>query len=471
MNNLCSFLFNSSHDALCTFDKNGELISINTAFCSMLGYTKAELLQKTIDDIAHPDDVQRCHNLLQLLPTTKEFKTEARFLSASHGWITLLLSAAFDDESGNIYSRLTKTAHHNEPLLPYKFNYIINSFTEGFLMLNSNWQVTASNPNFLSIMELPAQNIIGKDIRQVIDPEKDPAVGSAIQQAFDGSLTSYYQCKSKTLKKWIRFNTYYYDNDIILFIRDISDVKKQEFTLAIEKEVLEMNASNRATLYQIINRLLTGIEEIFPDMICSVAEIDEAKQQMYHLAAPRLPQPYCDAINGIKIGPETASCGTAAYLKKQVIVSDIATDALWADYKHIALQHNLRACWSTPVADSQNKNILATLGIYYNTVRAPTDNEMEMINRTANIIRVLIESERNQAHLLDQNKRLRDIAEISSHNIRKPLASILGLVQLFDKENLQNPLNNEVIDYLQASSEELDLVIRTIIQKTFDVDD
>ena len=72
-------------------------------------------------------------------------------------------------------------------------------------------------------------------------------------------------------------------------------------------------------------------------------------RHLRHGAAPSLPGPYCEAIDGAEIGPVAGSCGTAAFRGKPVFVSDIATDPLWAEYKAVALPHGLRACWSTPI--------------------------------------------------------------------------------------------------------------------------
>jgi hypothetical protein len=55
------------------------------------------------------------------------------------------------------------------------------------------------------------------------------------------------------------------------------------------------------------------------------------------------------AIDGLPIGPAVGSCGTAAWRQEPVIVQDIATDPLWAEYRDLALRHGLRACWSMPI--------------------------------------------------------------------------------------------------------------------------
>jgi len=62
--------------------------------------------------------------------------------------------------------------------------------------------------------------------------------------------------------------------------------------------------------------------------------------------------------------------------------------------------------------------------------------------------------------------RLKKIAWYQSHLVRGPLASILGLVRLFDKQNLTNPFNAEIIDYLETVSKKLDQAVSTIVQES-----
>lgn len=70
-----------------------------------------------------------------------------------------------------------------------------------------------------------------------------------------------------------------------------------------------------------------------------------------------------------------------------------------------------------------------------------------------------------------QNKQLRDIAWISSHEIRGPVASILGLVNLYDSKNPDAPFNKEVIQHLSKVSRDLDDVIHRIVHKASEVDE
>jgi len=127
---------------------------------------------------------------------------------------------------------------------------------------------------------------------------------------------------------------------------DIDDRKRAESLLAAEKRILEMVAKGDS-LTEILDSLCRLVEEPAKGVLASILLLDG--DRLRHGGAPSLPKAYTDAINGAVIGPSAGSCGTAAYRGEPVIVEDIATDPLWADYRDLALPHSLCACWSTPV--------------------------------------------------------------------------------------------------------------------------
>jgi PAS domain S-box-containing protein len=89
-----------------------------------------------------------------------------------------------------------------------------------------------------------------------------------------------------------------------------------------------------------------------------------------------------------------------------VIVSDIDTDPLWADFRDLALGHGLRACWSTPIVSSAG-NVLGTFAIYYREPRSPNPQESTLIDQITHLASIAIERAnsgdalREQASLLD----------------------------------------------------------------------
>jgi hypothetical protein len=133
------------------------------------------------------------------------------------------------------------------------------------------------------------------------------------------------------------------------------------------------------TLETVLGRHLLAVEaSADTEMLTSILLLDESGTKVLHGSAPSLPKSYCEAIHGAEIGPRAGSCGTAAYTGHPIYVADVATDPLWEDYRHLALPHGLRACWSTPIRDHSG-GIIGTFAIYHPSPRSPTPGEVESI--------------------------------------------------------------------------------------------
>ena len=133
------------------------------------------------------------------------------------------------------------------------------------------------------------------------------------------------------------------------------------------------------SLETVLSRNLLAVEaSADTDLLTSILLLDPEGKRLCHAAAPSLPRVYCEAIDGTEIGPDVGSCGTAAYLGHAIYVTDIETDPLWKDYRHVALPHGLRACWSTPIRDHDGA-MIGTFAIYHLTPRGPTQEEVEAI--------------------------------------------------------------------------------------------
>ena len=162
------------------------------------------------------------------------------------------------------------------------------------------------------------------------------------------------------------------------------------------------------SLAEILDSLCRFLEGQGSGVLASISLLDG--DRLRHGAAPSLPKAYTDAINGAVIGPSAGSCGTAAYRAEPVIVEDIATDPLWAEYRDLALPHSLRACWSTPVFSSQGK-VIATFAMYYREPRRPTQRDQEIIDQITHLAGVAIQYklaqeklQRSEAYLAEAEK-------------------------------------------------------------------
>jgi PAS domain S-box-containing protein len=199
---------------------------------------------------------------------------------------------------------------------------------------------------------------------------------------------------------------------------DIEDRKRAEALLAAEKRTLEMIASG-ACLADILERLCETIDAQASNIKSSVMLMDADGMHLRPAAGPRLPKGWVEAITPLKIGPCIGSCGSAASLKQRVIVSDIATDPLWADYRDLALSHGLRAAWSQPLL-SKNQEVLGTFCVSYTEPRTPNETDLRLIEGAGHIAVIAIEGERTQVALRSAFEEIRN----SEKKLRKIIDTI-----------------------------------------------
>ena len=196
-------------------------------------------------------------------------------------------------------------------------------------------------------------------------------------------------------------------------LTDIEDRKRAEALLAGEKRILEMIAKGDS-LPAIFNALCQLVEAQLPDVISSVLLLEG--DRLRHGGAPSLPNSYNEAINGLVIGPSEGSCGTAAYRAEPVIVSNIATDPLWAKYRDLALSHSLRACWSTPILSSEKK-VLGTFAMYYREPRSPTSQDFGLVELATHLVRIAVERDRAEQALRTSEQLARSHVEVMMRSL------------------------------------------------------
>ncbi|HEX4761922.1 MAG TPA: GAF domain-containing protein [Sphingomicrobium sp.] len=179
---------------------------------------------------------------------------------------------------------------------------------------------------------------------------------------------------------------------------NVTEDKRSEAIREAHNKVLEL-AIGDSPLETTLNALIRIVETSSrTGVLGSILLLDEDGKRLRHGAAPSLPKPYVEAIDGSEIGPCSGSCGTAAYLGAAVFVTDIATDPLWADYKDVALPHGLRACWSTPIL-TRGRKVLGTFAMYHREPREPTVRDLMLVDLVTQTAALVIDRERAHAAL------------------------------------------------------------------------
>ena len=390
-------------------DVEGRFTRVNRTQLEMLGYTADEVLGRHIWDFqwAHGEDPAETRRKFvekmtsgRLPPTFERVRVrkdgtlvpvlvEDRFIRDASGRITGLRSTILDisqrKQSEAAQARLAAIVESSD-------DAIIGQTPEGV--------ITSWNPAAERLYGYAAEEVVGQPFALLVPPDRPDPLPRIVNQLASGERVDHYD--TVHLRKDRRRihvsvatspvrDTTGQIVGVSTATRDVTRRKWTEELLAGERHVFEMIARG-LPLAAILDVLTRTVEEVAGNgLLASILLLDEDGIHLRHGAAPSLPDAYSLAIDGLEIGPIVGSCGTAAYRGEAVIVADIATDPLWADFPDLvslAVAHNLRACWSTPIYGSDGR-VLGTFALYYPEPRAPSPEHLRLaalVGRTAAII-------------------------------------------------------------------------------------
>jgi len=195
-----------------------------------------------------------------------------------------------------------------------------------------------------------------------------------------------------SLRKWVGMNT------------DITERRLLEERIARHNEILRAVATDKP-LGEILRLATESVEKQLPGSLASVLLADREETHLYCGSAENLPAEYNAAIDGITIGEGAGSCGTAAFRRKTVVVSDTATDPLWTNFHDLALSHNLRACWSQPILSPEGK-LLGTFAVYFRFPRKPRIPERKILESAARVAGIAISRKQAEDDLRESREQL-----------------------------------------------------------------
>ncbi|MDA9440313.1 diguanylate cyclase [Bradyrhizobium sp. CCBAU 51745] len=188
---------------------------------------------------------------------------------------------------------------------------------------------------------------------------------------------------------------------IFALVEDITESRQ----LRSLQQLIMSALADEVPITEIADRLCRRVEEIAPDVVCSLLHVDAAGL-IHPLGGPSLPEDYSSALDGIAIGPDVGSCGTAAFYGEPVLAEDLDTDPRWQPYKAMPLATGLRACWSTPVK-AKDGRVIATFAFYYREPRAPSNWHRRIVDACVDLAAFAIERKEARA----------EIARLAYHDI------------------------------------------------------
>jgi PAS domain S-box-containing protein len=425
-------LIEISPDAIYVVDANGVCVLGNRAGAELAGITQDELVGTPVTDTYLPEERHLFGERLKKLEGKNALRFERKFVRKNGEIVPVEVSVSamrggyFQAILRDISER--KRAEEELSREQQRFMDIVDS-VEGIV-----WEADAETFAF-SFVSKQAERILGYAVQEWLEqptfwrdhlhPEdRDWAVqfcakATAEKHSHD---FEYRMIAADGRVVWFRdLVTVVVEGGHSRRLRgvmvDMTQRKRAESLLAAEKRLLEMIATG-AALKEILNALCVAIEEYQVGTLASVLLLDVDGIHLKSVAGPNLPKSWTQQMEKLPIGPCAGSCGTAAYRKSPVIVSDIATDPLWdvPEHRASALKHGLRASWSNPVLSSEGK-VLGTFCMYYRETRNPNSQDLELIDLATHLVRVAIERDRTAEALRASEQVARGQVEALTYSL------------------------------------------------------
>src|SRR5205809_680471 len=406
------YLFELSRDVILSLDRTGNILCINQRGVQLSGYSETELRGANIlQRLLLPEDRPAIGQILDDLVRGKAREYEVRWrtkdgavvhfdgvsvprLSSNGEFLSTLCTLRDVTERKFAEEKLRKSEE--------KYRDLIEISPDAIYVVDANGICVLGNRAGAELAGIPQDELVGTPVTDTYLPEERHLFQERLEKLKTKRTVRFerkFVCKNGQIVPVEVSVSGIRGGYFQAILRDISERKRGEALQAGEKRILEMIATGVA-LKEILNALCLIIEEQQSGTLASVLLLNPDGVYLDVVAGPSLPKEWTEQMEKLPIGPCAGSCGTAAYRRSQVIVSDIATDPLWdvPEHRAAALKHGLRASWSNPVLSSKGK-VLGTFCMYYRERRTPNSQYFELIELATHLVRVAIERDRAEEAL------------------------------------------------------------------------
>jgi len=242
-----------------------------------------------------------------------------------------------------------------------------------------------------------------EDFAKLVHPDDKERVFQAIQEAIKNGTRYREEFRAVDAEtgdtRWLSTSgIVHYDSDgrplrMLGATTDVTMRRRGERLLAEQKRVLEIIAAS-TPLAEVLDAIARLVEEQSSGCLCSVLILNSGTRTLHVGAAPSMPDTYRARIDGVKISDDASGFGAAAHRGCRIVTADIEHDPLWGDFRLVALQHGLRACWSEPIYGRDGR-VLGTVATYSLVPGEPRELDLQVLSAAAHLAGIALE--RDQA--------------------------------------------------------------------------
>jgi diguanylate cyclase (GGDEF)-like protein/PAS domain S-box-containing protein len=306
-------------------------------------------------------------------------------------------------------------------------NLVADKTNRAVVVTDRSLGIVYTNAAFAGMFGYSPEEVMGRQAGQLLaGPHSDRAALSRLRRrigAGDGGEEEILAYDRNGDEIWLSITVKAFRNErgrikyIFGLLTDISETRQ----LRSLQQLIMGALADEVPITEISDRLCRRVEIIAPDVVSSVLHVD-ADGLLHPLGGPSLPAEYSRALEGVAIGPEIGSCGSAAYHGRAVLADNIDTDPRWQPFKAMPLAAGLTACWSTPIK-AKDGRVIGTFAFYFRECRAPSRWHQRIVDACVHLSALAIERKEARAQ----------IARLAYHDMLTGLPNRAQLRHLIDQ--------------------------------------
>lgn len=421
-------------------DSVGRLTYVNKTLVENIKLSEEELLGKTNYDLYSREDADKYAlddafvlqsglpykgTELNIHPVTKEksyLETIKIPIRNAEGAIDGLQGVFWDvTEIVNATEKILRSQRH--------FKKLVNSIHEIILLCDKAGRIMYCSDSADAILGYTSDAVVGKKLYELFPDDEHPPVQDVFSRCtyVSGSLMST-ELRIKNKKgelRWVELTLCNYSDDVDIkaIIINIKDIHAQ-------KKAAE-NIRYQANLLQEVSDAIVSTDENF-----RVVSWNNAAEKTYGYSQQEA------------TGRSMAELVATAY----------------TDYTVEAMLQTLteNGVWEGEVTQTSKNGLqlhmLSSVSVIKDDFGKPTGSIA--VNRN------ITDWKEAEKTLRLQNEQLTEIAWLHSHKVRGPVATIMGLMNIYDWTNPQTRENIDIIKKVDQVIRQLDLIIHDVVRKT-----
>lgn len=412
---------------------DNSLLYINKACETIYGYTREELMAMPYKlSHIHPDDVPHMKSEIERTIRTGRGEMEYRVFHKDGTMRYLygngILCKGRNGEPDIINGVSMDITRLREAELKLKqvnqeMEHIFESINDSFIALDHDFKFTYINKEAERVYNCKREELLYKNIWDFFPKARNLKFFPELTHAMQHQVSVHFEEFSPTADIWVSVNAYPTQSGLAVYFSDVTEQRRLQEKIINDEQKLRAIINNTKDIIWSMDRNM---------------QIISANQAYYdRIAYMTANKPY-DTLTTDDF--------------------DIKRVEEWRSYIERAFQGET---FSVIIQD-EVKGEKVFEDISFN----PIYDKEHVVFGVSCFSRNITEQQKQLERIQQQNEKLSEIAWLQSHQVRGPVATILGLVPLFNYKNPADPDNLEILEMIQATAQQLDQNIKEVVNKT-----